>query len=389
MRRTRRSLLRAGLAVASLPLLAACGGASTSGPAAAPTTAPQPTPAAPPTTASQPTAASKPAAAPTTAPTAAPAIAALTTVKVGIIGATSDAGFFLADERGYFKDLGIDFQSVPFQTGPDQVAPAGNGQLDVATGAPSAGLFNAIARGVPLKIVADKGSQRKGFVYSSIVLRKDLLDSGEIKGWADLKDQKMAVAGLGNTGQMFLDKALQRGGLSWHDVDLTQLSYADMGAALGSKSILGGVAIEPFRTQWPTQGLGGLLPDDDDIWLDQQSAVVMYGPQFVQQKADAARRLMVAYLRGVREYNDAFTRNTGRDGVIDVLIKRTSLKDRPVYDKMGLPGLDPNGGVLEADLGEQQDWYLANQYQTDRIEMQTALDGQYAAYAVQQLGPYS
>jgi NitT/TauT family transport system substrate-binding protein len=342
-----------GLGVVSLPLLAACG---TSTPAPAPTTA--------------------------------PTVATPTTVKVGIIGSTSDAGFFLADERGYFKEAGIEFQSVAFQTGPDQVPPAGNGQLDVATGAPSAGLFNAIARGVPLKIVADKGSQRRGFVYSSIVLRKDLLDGGEVKGWADLKGQKMAVAGLGNTGQMFLDKALQRGGLSWRDVELTQLSYADMGAALANRSIAGGVAIEPFRTQWPTQGMGGLLPDDDEIWLDQQAAVVMYGPQFVQQKGDVAKRLMVAYLRGVRDYNDAFTRNKGRDGVIDVLIERTALKDRAVYDKMGLPSVDPNGGVLEADLRAQQDWYLANQYQTERIDMQTSLDAQYSGNALEQLGRY-
>ena len=310
-------------------------------------------------------------------------------MRVGIIGATSDAGFFIADERGYFKEANISFQSTPFQSGADMVVPAGSGQLEVATGAPSAGLLNAIARGIPLRIVADKGSQRTGFVWSSIALRKDLLDNGTIKGWADLKGQKMAVAGLGNTGQLFLDRALQRGGLTWHDVDLTTLSYGDMGAALANKGIYGGVSIEPFRTQWLTNGIGGYLPDDSQIYLDQQSSVVMYGPQFIQTQADLAKRMMVAYLRGVRDYNDAFVKNKNRDTVIDILARRTTLTDHAIYDHIGLPALDPNGKVLSQDLDAQQTWYVDNGYQNTRLDISTVVDNQFAEYATQQLGSYS
>jgi NitT/TauT family transport system substrate-binding protein len=369
---SRRDVLRAAAQALVIPLIAACGSA----PPAAPTTV---GPTAPPATR-----------APAPPPTVAPATTkALTPVRVGIIGATSDSGFFIADERGYFKEQGIDFQIVPFQSGPDMVAPAGNGQIEVATGAPSAGLFNAIARGIPLRIVADKGSQRRGFVFSSLVLRKDLLESGAIKSWADLKGQKLALAGLGNSGHVFLDRAVHRGGLTWRDIDLTMLSYADMGAALANKSIYGGVAIEPFRTQWPSRGIGGYLPDDAEVYLDQQAAVVMYGPQFIQTQLDVARRMMVAYLRGVRDYNDAFVKRVNRDTVVDILIRRTTLTDRSLYDQVGFPALDPNGGVLTQDLQVQQDWYVENGYQTSRVDIATTVDQQFAEFAVSQLGAYS
>jgi NitT/TauT family transport system substrate-binding protein len=363
---SRRYVLRTALAAAVVSLAAACGG-----PGASPTPPQQVPPTSPPQ------------------PTAAPLATSLTLVRVGIIGATSDSGFFIADERGYFKDQGIEFQSVPFQSGPDMVPPAGNGQIEVATGAPSAGLFNAIARGIPLRVVADKGSQRKGFVFSSIVLRKDLLESGAIAGWADLKGHKVAVAGLGNSGHVFLDKALHRGGLTWRDVDLTMLSYADMGAALANKSIYGGVAIEPFRTQWPARGIGGYLPDDSQIYLDQQAAVVMYGPQFIQNQLDVARRMMVAYLRGVRDYNDAFVKKLNRDAIVDILIRRTTLTDRALYDAIGFPALDPDGGVLTEDLQAQQEWYVDNGYQTTRIDIPAAVDHQFATFATSQLGAYA
>jgi ABC-type nitrate/sulfonate/bicarbonate transport system substrate-binding protein len=369
MHHSRRELLKVAFGMMALQVASAC---------AAPTTSPAPPTAAP--------------AAPTTAPvapTTAPASTTLAPVRVGIIGATSDAGFFIADEQGYFKEANISFQPTPFQSGPDMVPPAGSGQIEVATGAPSAGLFNAIARGIPLRIVADKGAQRTGFVWSSIALRKDLLDNGTIKGWSDLKGQKMAVAGLGNTGQLFLDRALQRGGLTWHDIDLTMLSYADMGAALANKSIYGGVSIEPFRTQWLTNGIGGYLPDDAQIYLDQQSAVVMYGPQFIQNQPDVAKRMMVAYLRGVRDYNDAFVKNKNRDTVIDILARRTSLTDHAIYDRIGLPALDPNGKVLSQDLDAQQTWYVDNGYQNSRLDISTVVDSQFAEYATQQLGSYT
>src|ERR687885_649031 len=60
----------------------------------------------------------------------------------------------------------------------DTVAPLAAGQLDVGGGAPSAGLGNALARGLNLKIVADKGSTPPGFGYAGVVIRKDLWDSG-------------------------------------------------------------------------------------------------------------------------------------------------------------------------------------------------------------------
>jgi hypothetical protein len=65
------------------------------------------------------------------------------------------------------------------------------------------------------------------------------------------------------------------------------------------------------------------------------------------------------------------------------------LTDRALYDQIGLPALDPNGNVLVDDLRAQQDWYMANGYQTTAIDMTAAVDTSFIDAAVQQLGPYS
>ena len=94
---------------------------------------------------------------------AATTAAAPTVVHVGIANASSDVAFFIADKKGYFRQEGIDARFVPFDSGAKMVAPLGAGQLDVAGGSPSAGLYNAVVRGIGIKVVADKGSTPPGY----------------------------------------------------------------------------------------------------------------------------------------------------------------------------------------------------------------------------------
>ena len=84
-------------------------------------------------------------------------------VSVGIASASSDAPIFIGEKKGYFRDEGIKVKTITFSSATYMVAPLGTGQLDVGGGAPSAGLYNAVARGIKLKIVADKASSQPGY----------------------------------------------------------------------------------------------------------------------------------------------------------------------------------------------------------------------------------
>src|SRR2546421_8933521 len=75
-------------------------------------------------------------------------------VSIGVVSSTSDGGIFIANERGYFKQEGIDLDVQRFQTLVDMVAPLTGGQLQIAAGGLAASLYNAVDRGVALRIVA-------------------------------------------------------------------------------------------------------------------------------------------------------------------------------------------------------------------------------------------
>jgi NitT/TauT family transport system substrate-binding protein len=97
------------------------------------------------------------------------------TVRVGIIGASSDAPFFIADAKGYFSAEGLALELMSFDSGAKMVAPLGTGDLDAGGGAVSVGLYNAVKRGVGLKVVADKVHYGPGYGFASLLVRRNSL----------------------------------------------------------------------------------------------------------------------------------------------------------------------------------------------------------------------
>src|SRR5262245_58956445 len=109
------------------------------------------------------------------------------TVTVGAASTTSDAPIYIAEKQGYFRDEGIDVTVTNFRPASGMVAPLGAGQLDAGAGSASAGLYNAVTRGIKIKIVADKASSPPGYGATKILVRKDHVDSSRFKEVKDLK----------------------------------------------------------------------------------------------------------------------------------------------------------------------------------------------------------
>lgn len=79
-----------------------------------------------------------------------------------MLDSLSEAPALIAYEQGYFKEEGLDVEFVSFSNTADMVAPLSARQLDVASGAPTLALFNGALRGLPFKLVADKGAIPRG-----------------------------------------------------------------------------------------------------------------------------------------------------------------------------------------------------------------------------------
>ena len=60
-------------------------------------------------------------------------------LTVGTIGTSSDAPFFIADAKGYFAEQGLKVNFVRFDSAAKSIPSLGSGEIDVGSGASSAG----------------------------------------------------------------------------------------------------------------------------------------------------------------------------------------------------------------------------------------------------------
>jgi ABC-type nitrate/sulfonate/bicarbonate transport system substrate-binding protein len=377
-----------GALAAALLVATAC--AAPSAPAAKPTAgaAPAASPAAAAPSAA-PVAAAKPAGAAPGAASGAPApLSPAVPVKVGLLFSASDGGLLIGAERGYFREEGLDVELVQFDTGPAMFAPLATAQLDAGGPSPDATFFNAFGRNVPVKVVADKGSNSPGHGFNAILVRKDLWDGGEIRDFPDLRGRTIATLAPQNSQEIQLERGLTPAGLGLSDVRIVNMPFPDMLPALANRSVDVALNIEPFPTLAVDRGIAVRWKTIDEIYPNHQIAAIVYGPSFHQAQPEAARRFMVGYLRAVRDYVDAFERNRGRAEVIDIMTRTTSVKDAAVWERMITPGLNPDGQVNVDSIAADQDWFLAHGVVRERLDVSQIVDMQFVDYAVGRLGRY-
>lgn len=307
-------------------------------------------------------------------------------LRIAEDGAPSGAGFYIADARGYFKALGLEVEWVPFASSADMLPALATGKVDVAGGVTTASLFNAIARGLDIRIVADKGTNIPGRAYFQLVLRADLAD--KVRDFADLKGLRIGVTTPGSLDELTLDKALRAGGLTLADVKEVFInSFPDMLTALGNGSIDAAMEIEPLITKGVEQGIITRWRDAQEYAAGAQIALVLASPTFTRN-TEAARRFMVAYLQGVRDYNDAFLKGRDTDAVIAIMTRYTVLKDAGLWRKVNPTGLNPNGYVNKDGVADDLRWYRNRGLVKSDVDLDRVVDHSLVDYALTVLGRY-
>jgi NitT/TauT family transport system substrate-binding protein len=314
------------------------------------------------------------------------------TVRVGIVGASSDAPFFIADAKGYFSAEGLSLELTSFDSGAKMVAPLGTGDLDAGGGAVSVGLYNAVKRGVGLKIVADKVHYGPGYGFASLLVRKSLVDTGKFKHYGDLKGLRVAISGVGIGDESVLNEALKRGGLKWADATPVYMGFAQHPPALANGAVDASITNEPTSTFIQRQGSAIRFAGNDEFYPNQQTAVLLYGDPFIKNRRPVALKFMRAYLRAVRFYNDALAdgRLAGPNGpeVVSILTKYSALKDADLYRVITPPAIDPNGVVNVESLTKDWQFFKDTGQLDGKVGPNDIVDTSFAAEAVAALGPY-
>ena len=321
-----------------------------------------------------------------------PALAqAPTEMNLGIVGTSSDVAFFLADKKGWFKEEGIAMKTASFPSAANMVAPLGAGQLDVGGGSVSAGLYNSVARGIKLRIVADKASSQPGYGVNKCLIAKRHIESGRYRELKDLKGIKIGMNGPGNSSWGSLWGALQKAGLKFSDVETADMSYPDHVLALQNGSLDASVTTEPSATIAILKGFAVEVASDDQLRPRHAIAQILFSEKVARDRS-LADRFMRAYLRSVRYYygalKDGRLAGPNAEEIISVLNEYTAIKDPQIFRTIVPNGVDPDGKVDVSTLKDDLDVYKMQGWIQGEASVEDVIDMSFVEKAIKELGPY-
>jgi len=232
-------------------------------------------------------------------------------VKVAIWPAISYAPLYIAQDEGLFAELGLEVELVRLP-GTAAIPALARGQVDVVGNMQTAGVYNAILAGSPIRVVADKGHDEPGPCSAEgILIGPRLTPGGVLPPVSSLKGATAFVL-EGQIQEYFVEKLLATGGLTLADVTVRYVPPAAKGEALRVGQIDLLPYSEPELTRNVSMGRGRLYRSVTDVTPRLQWAYLLFGRSLLQDRPDVGERFIAAYLQGVRRFSAGKTdRNIG------------------------------------------------------------------------------
>jgi NitT/TauT family transport system substrate-binding protein len=308
-----------------------------------------------------------------------------TTVKVGIARSTSNAAELMALKRGYFKEAGIKLEWDDIDTTANVIALLAQNQYNIVAGGISAGIFNALEKNLPIITLSDRVSTPIGH---NLMLRPDLKDT--VKSFKDLKGKVIASNGQGSVSTYEVGKLLEREGLTIADVDLKIIPFTQMGLAFRNQAIDAAIVIPPFVWQLEEQGLAVPFGNVDELVQPQPMtiAVIMANTDWIKANPDLVSRYMTAWLRGTRDYCNAYHGGANRQEVIDELVSSKTEPRRELLEKYPWPARSPNGKINTASMLDINAWYVTNKMSAQKFPADRVINPTFIDEANKKLGPF-
>lgn len=313
-----------------------------------------------------------------------------TKVSVSMLFITADVGVFYGIEKGYYKEQGLEIDMQRMTSAADAIALLATDKLDVGSGSATPGLFNALKRGLPIQIVAEKsavrpiGPESNAAGSGSILVRSDLKD--QVRTMADLKGKRIGVNNLQSTTLNYVMRGISKGGLGKDDVVFVEMPFNQFIPALQKQAVDAVMVYPPLvQTIEGKMKIAYSMPDSD---LQRTSAndatnIMMFSPGFA--KTDAAKRFMVAHLKAQREYMRLV--QSGQPQDVCRVVNKYSPAMPADCAGVSFTGVDPNGVInvesLERYQKEWMDWGVMK----EPADIRKSVNTEFVRNAVTVLGP--
>jgi NitT/TauT family transport system substrate-binding protein len=215
-----------------------------------------------------------------------------TKVKVAYIGLTCEAAMFVAQEKGFFKEEGLDVEFV--KTDWDGLRDGlGLGRFD-ANYTLIMYLLKPIEQGLDVKIT--------GGIHAGCLRVQTGIDS-EIKTAADLKGKKIGIPTMGSPPFLFTSRVLHAAGMDpAKDVEWVTVGADVMALALENGQVDAIANSEPVGSILTATGKIKTIADQavDEPYKDEYCCATVVSGKFAKRDPAAAAKVTRALMKGAR-----------------------------------------------------------------------------------------
>jgi len=181
---------------------------------------------------------------------------AQTKISIGYTAAGDFLPAFVAFEKGYFAERGLEASFTRVALASNVPAALMSRSIDIGTGT-GPGLLQAAEGGLDLVAVSGAARQRSDNPTVSLLARKSL----DISAAADLKGKKIGVPGLNSVIDVVLRVWLEAKGMPVKQVTLIEASFPQMNDLLRGKTLDAVAVLEPFRSKIEQAGTAVKVSD--------------------------------------------------------------------------------------------------------------------------------
>ncbi len=285
------------------------------------------------------------------------------TARIGVLRLSSSAPVFIAQDKGYFRDAGLNVELKFFDAAQPIAVATTSGDVDFGITAFTAGLYNLAGKGA-LKVIGGMSRERPGYPLIGYFASNKAYSAG-LRTPKDLAGKRVAVTQVGSSFHYSLGLLADKYGFKLSTVKIVPLqSLSNAAAALKGETV--DAALLPVSTARKLMDSGGakLLGwvGDETPW---QLGAVFASPKTVANKT-LVTKLLAALTRADREYHDVVLASV-KDGkaqindqtkpLLAIIAKYTNL---PVEQVVGnCAYIDGDGKLDVKNVDNQIKWLQA------------------------------
>lgn len=294
------------------------------------------------------------------------------------------APLYVAIERGYFAQQGLEVELIGTPGGMSSFAVLASGRAEAVIGGLGASLFNAAARGLDFKVVGPAHLERPP-VSTPLVVSRKAFDSGEIRTVKDLRGKKVSVNVVGSATEFWLNAALLKGGMAIDDVQVVAVNFPDVPAALANGAIAAGMLGEPLATL--AEDRGQIVRLSEDFINGVQVTAVYFSGDFMRRHPQEAVGFMVAWLHASRDLLD---NGFHQDAIARIVEKYTGVP-ADVVKRARPPYYEPDGKMNFNDFTRLQEYFKKRGMLTydHPLASSAYIDTSFVRRALEVIGPFT